>query len=66
MKYEDEPSILVIISITVFALLMFMGIMSYAWTQMVSLMPQPTPTTYETGLYVESENIQPASKERLQ
>ena len=26
--------------------------------------PKPEPTTYETGLFVESENIQPASNGR--
>lgn len=28
--------------------------------EFVAPSPAPTPTTYQTGLYVESENIQPA------
>ena len=61
MKYEDEPSPAVLIGLIALILILFISIMGYAWVQLSSLMPQqpkPAPTTYETGLYVESEQVQ--------
>ncbi len=59
MKYEQEPSAAVLVGIIIICILIFLSLLGYAWTQFIGLIiEQSAPTTYHTGLYVESEQVQ--------
>ena len=61
MKYEQEPPAIVFIGVICLSILILFSLLGYALAQVISLVgahPAPAPTTYQTGLYVESEQVQ--------
>ena len=61
MKYEQEPPAAVLIGVICLSILILFSLLGYALMQVIGFVdsfPDPTPTTYQTGLYVESEQVQ--------
>ncbi len=61
MKYEQEPPAAVLIGVICLSILILFSLLGYALMQVISLVgaqPNPAPTTYHTGSYAESEQVQ--------
>jgi len=44
--------------LTILATILFIGLIVFTWVSLIGLAKDPAPRTYETGLYVESEQVQ--------